>query len=437
VRRWLFRIGYLVVVMIVGVTALELGSAWIYQHYRGRPFSRDELVGRLIGDRLSKEPMQRLSPDVAEQVEELKDAAVPDTPVILHPFFGFIANPESPGVNDYGFFQSPPIIDSPRDTVTVAIFGGSLADQVFYMGKDRIIGRLAESPRFADKNIRVISTALGGYKQPQQLNVLAFMLARGARYDYVVNIDGFNELDSSLENFYDGISPFFPHNWKLHARRGLNPQAMIRLGKIEIIRERRRQLRATFSNFLLRRMTFTLALWDMLDARELAELRKETKELGEILSASKLPPRVAGPPHDYQAEEDALADLVEVWAMSSLEMDAICDRLGLHYLHFLQPNQYVPDSKPFTEEEQAVAFDENFVGVDRIPLGYPRLLARGSELRDQGVRFVDLTAMFANEPRTVYSDFCCHVNALGANLIADRVAAAILSPGPSTVADAS
>jgi len=55
------------------------------------------------------------------------------------------------------------------------------------------------------------------------------------------------------------------------------------------------------------------------------------------------------------------------------------------------------------------------------------LSRRGAILRDNGINFVDLTDIFADESRTVYSDICCHVNELGADLIAERVAREILA----------
>lgn len=425
-RKWIWRLGYLAICALLGAIALEVGATWIYQHYRGRQFSRSEILGRLLDDRVGANPVEELSRDVIEEIAEIKTGAIPDAPVVLHPFFGFVANPQSPGINGYGFFQESPLVEYSPDIVTVAIFGGSLADQIFYMAQDRIVQRLEQSDVFGGKRVRVVSTALGGYKQPQQLNILTFMLARGADYDIVVNIDGFNEIDCSIGNFYDGINPFFPHNWKLHARRGLNPQAMKHLGKMELIRQRRQRLRERFSHLPLRSSAFMLTLWDMLDGSELNALRNETRQLGDLLAADELPPRVAGPPHPYQKEDDLYGDLARVWARASLAMDTVCERFGCEYFHFLQPNQYVPNSKPLTEEEQRVAYVEDFVGVDYVPRGFAMLSHRGEGLRQNGVHFVDLTKMFRAENRTVYSDFCCHVNQLGAELIANRIAAEVI-----------
>ena len=45
-----------------------------------------------------------------------------------------------------------------------------------------------------------------------------------------------------------------------------------------------------------------------------------------------------------------------------------------------------------------------------VPIGYPLLQRRGSELREAGVRFHDLTMMFKDVEEPVYSDSCCHLN---------------------------
>ncbi len=55
-------------------------------------------------------------------------------------------------------------------------------------------------------------------------------------------------------------------------------------------------------------------------------------------------------------------------------------------------------------------------------LGYPKLLARQSELRSVGVDFTDLRGIFRDVKEIAYRDSCCRVNELGG----DRVARAIV-----------
>src|SRR5262249_24483082 len=151
------------------------------------------------------------------------------------------------------------------DRFVVLILGGSFADQVFYLGKEKLADSLRKHAPFRDKEIEVLSVALGGYKQPQQMIILADLLIHGGHYDAVVNIDGFNEVDASLDNYDDGLNPFYPQSWKLHARQGIDTAALTQVGHIESLRERRRALRQLFARFPLRTLGFTLTLWDVLD----------------------------------------------------------------------------------------------------------------------------------------------------------------------------
>ena len=46
---------------------------------------------------------------------------------------------------------------------------------------------------------------------------------------------------------------------------------------------------------------------------------------------------------------------------------------------------------------------------------------RGAALSRQGVRFHDLTEIFADVEAEVYLDNCCHVNELGNRILASKI----------------
>lgn len=104
-------------------------------------------------------------------------------------------------------------------------------------------------------------------------------------------------------------------------------------------------------------------------------------------------------------------------------MQAICAARGMRYFHFLQPNRYVPGSKPLSTEELSKVLPLAHAWRRNAELGYPLLRARGSELCGRGVSFFDLTDMFVNETQTLYSDDCCHFNREGYARIARQIAA--------------
>jgi hypothetical protein len=107
-------------------------------------------------------------------------------------------------------------------------------------------------------------------------------------------------------------------------------------------------------------------------------------------------------------------------------MATLCSGFGIRYFHFLQPNQYLPGSKVLTAEERHLAFDPKVAETQRVAVGYPMLIERGRELRAEDIRFVDLTMLFKDDPRTVYRDTCCHLNERGSVVLAEAIAQAII-----------
>jgi len=395
--------------------ALELVSGLVYRSYRGKPLDRAALRARLLTDRVEGE-----DGGDAGRLE-----TVPDQPVILHPYFGFVINPEKNGVNEFGFFRHSPLATRAPDKVVIVLFGGSVADQVFYLGGDALVDALRDRPGYAGKEIELISTAVGGYKQPQQLIVLATLLALGAEYDVVVNLDGFNEIDTADDNRGEGIFPFFPHNWKVQGRQGFDTATVLRLARVEEIRQQRQALRRFFARPLLSRSAFFLTLWDFLDSGREAELRHEMIAMESVAEGEALPPQIRGPRLSFDDDQGFFTAMTAAWGRASREMARLCASQGIVYAHFLQPNQYVPDTKVLTEEEREVAIDPDFAGSERVPVAYPLLRAEGERLRREGVRFTDLTQIYAGEAGTIYNDFCCHVNERGAVLMARAIAAAL------------
>ena len=409
----------LVAASVFGVIFLELAGAVTYRLWRGEWPNRREIQARLLIDRVD-------APEEGKEADAPRDAAVPDQPVVLHPYFGFVINPSQRGINELGFFDISPLEPRRDNELIVVFFGGSVADQVYYMGQGAFVAALEKRPDLRGREVRVVSTAVGGYKQPQQMLVLSMLLSLGAEIDVVVNLDGFNEIDSAMDNAITGINPFYPHNWKLHSRKVILPEANAALGRIAILREERKRLRTLFSRPVLDSSTFLLTLWDFLDGGREVQIREQTATLEGLLDSEDLPPQVRGPKYKYLSASHFYTEMTALWGRSSLNMARLCQEYGVVYVHALQPNQYLPESKVLTEEEQEIAYDRNFTGLSRVPVGYPLLIEEGRRLHKEfGVNFLDLTQIYADEKRSIYSDFCCHVNQLGANLMAEAIAEGI------------
>lgn len=400
----------------LAIAALEVGAFYVYARYKQRPFDRADVTARLWG-------APATAADPADLSAAIDDPRVADQPVIIHPYFGYVANPgKISDVNQYGFFGPLPFATRAPDVALVAVLGGSVAGQLVKVGGDVLRAHLAAAGDLRGRRIAVINLALGGYKQPQQLLVLATLLALGAQFDVVVNLDGFNEIDGAKDNLQDGVNPFYPYTWNLHARQAFDSRAAIHVANAEAIRARRDTLRSWFAHWPVSHSVFLLTLWDVLDQRQEAALRAETAALREAVAGKGLTLQQRGPAVSFADDESMFIEYAEVWARASLEMAQLCTGFGIRYVHFLQPNQYLPGSKRLTDEERASAYDPDVAATQRVETAYPLLRARGRELRAQGVEFVDLTMLFRDERRSVYSDTCCHLNRLGNELMAAEIA---------------
>ena len=177
----------------------------------------------------------------------------------------------------------------------------------------------------------------------------------------------------------------------------------------------------------------------MLDSKTCSRIAEGDRALRRIINRSprELTPETSGPRREFYDRDGFFAAMADSWARCSGEMDGLCRANGILYLHALQPNQYVPGSKPLSRVEKETAWYEGNDYAYKIAAqqGYPDLVRDGRNLRNSGEHFLDLTLLFKDVAETLYEDNCCHVNKRGNDLIAARLAAEIaslLSPAAPT-----
>lgn len=133
-----------------------------------------------------------------------------------------------------------------------------------------------------------------------------------------------------------------------------------------------------------------------------------------------------GPVQTFANDTEADVAAVDLWLRCSVQLHRLVTGDGAVYVHTLQPNQYLPGSKPLSELEAKDFHSETVSEGKTISRLYPRMIAAGERLRETGVRFYDLTSIFEDVPETLYVDWCCHYNAVGNEMLAEHVAASIL-----------
>lgn len=395
------------------------------------------LFGVAFRQRFSYSEAARLR---AQRLAEAAAATHPPGPrsdpnsMVPHPYLGFVYNPRfdtklarathTVPVSEWGFLDDKlPLRPAADDEVVIGVFGGSVAFWFSVQGVDAMLGELSRVPKLSGKRLVIVRTALGGYKQPQQLMTLSYLLALGGHFDVVVNIDGFNDVALAPEwEVPKGVFPFFPRGWPELLGSVGDPDFSRLIGRVLYLEALAGKRASQFSHPPLCYSVSATMLWRILDrnlANELASARFDLEAYKPRPTADRRRYAATGPPRTYPGAAEMYRDLAATWSRSSLQMHQLCAANGIRYFHFLQPNQYVVDAKPMGRAERATAIWPGSAFERSVRAGFPLLRDAGRQLASQGVEFHDLTGVFAGKSDPLYIDNCCHFNPQG-NVIVGR-----------------
>jgi hypothetical protein len=366
---------------------------------------------------------------------------------LLHPYFGFVRRPvpgivNSAGFNIIGGDVSALCCDLPytpkKGELVVGIFGGSVAEGMggILKNEDHLQHALEVDPHFQGKRLKIITFAIAGYKQPQQLIVFAYYLALGQHFDIVINIDGYNELHVPEANELRGLDYTWPVIWWDVARNldainlSVDRGAGIEIAYHDL--QRARFARAadqciTASCYLIKRILSTYHTWEYqkLSDRFGKDLQKATNFFGEDSHTIDIKeqinaPSSTDPVHFYGA-------IVDYWARSARIMADLARQHGIIYAHFLQPNQHFVTARRFPSPTPVPA-DEMPSKVRPIEIGYPFMTEKIKELGREGYNVFDTTKVFDSASTdALYSDNCCHYTSVGNEMFAAVIAQTIIA----------
>ena len=320
-----------------------------------------------------------------------------------------------------------PPVPRREDTVVIGLLGGSVAAAVKPF-LERELRRW-----FAANNLprppAVLELAAAAQQQPQQVIIVANTLLLGGEFDLIINLDGFNEValgpDYALSR---NAFPLFPMKWKNQVN--LTAEGRLRAGQIGALRREQARLTAARETSPLR----WSAVWTLMNRyrreRIAAEIIQRNHELAAVKARYTLEKH--GPRTWLEKEERLLPAAARVWYRGSLTLARLSELSGAEYYHFLQPNQYVPGSKPLSAEERELS--SPYWGPSLLTVrGYPLLRQFSRDLQRRGVNYFDLTGIFADRRETLYRDKCCHLNDRGYELLAaamvERMEQALLRLG--------
>ena len=417
-RRTAFALASIVLAYLLCEVLAFAGYAVVRRELFSPPRFRDARAAIIKAPRLQRPGKPGIIPD------HKRDAPRAE---VIHPYLGFVWDPTvMTGMNEFGFPRtSPPLGGPDTSSVAIGVFGGSFAHGIAAYSGGIVEREVSRLPAFKGKTVRVYDFSIDGYKQPQQFLTLAYFLALGAHFDIVINVDGFNEVTiPPTELISKGVFPIYPRGWFTRVQgQGFDQESIAQLGEIALAQRWRQQWAGWFQRAPLWLSPTVNMVWLVGDAS--IEARRQQLNVSFALHEAGQKEEISyittGPRIDLIRGQDPYRVLAIHWGRCSLQMHRFCRANGMLYLHFLQPNQYLPGSKPLSESEQDFAYRRDSPLIEPVERGYPQLQQEGRALRARGVWFTDLSMVFANHEETLYHDDCCHCNPQGYRIVAGRI----------------
>ena len=383
-------------------------------------------------------------------ISESAEAKKVNKKSLIHPYFGYVMSPwttvekvvvpsgrirfmvssddplpswVSLRPNNHGFWSKHdyPMRTETSGTFIVGVFGGSVAQWLavqegYYLEKE-----LAKLPELEGKKVHVINMASGGYKQPQQLQVLSYFMAIGQHFDLILNLDGFNEIALPLaENIPNNIHYSMPRSYpkNVSSMTSIADSRMIRWLNDGLDLRGESNYWASMANLRLSASFYLLTSALHAIYQSLSEEHMLTPPpIGEDERSVFFALDAATKGYNLMQQESAL---IRLWYRSSILMRDIAENNGAAYLHVLQPNQYHSE-KTFYARERKIALRPKHPYSRAVKELYPMLISKSKELLEKGVNFIDATPIFNDIDTVIYADSCCHYNDKGSQILIDRI----------------
>lgn len=404
-RAWLFR---LTILLIAYLTSEAIALVTM----------------KVIDQRFSVAAMRASQKDVATGVG-VSDGAFET----IHPYLGWVHNPDNPGEENVGPRKTPvnrlgfrddgeSVYRRSDDLFIVGISGGSVAFQFSWAAEELLKQKLAEHPRVRGRRIQLVRLAMSGYKQPQQLMAYSYLTSLGAEFDLIINIDGFNETVLAIrENAEAFTAVAYPRSWQARSILISDPRKSAEAARLIQLRGKRQQMAQSMLVSPLRWSPLLNLIWYARDRSARHEQTDLGIEVSRVHRTSFIHHGPQNPNSDAAIEDETIA----IWQRCSTAMHQFCRANGTLYLHVLQPNQYVPDSKPLTEFEKEKCIDPGGPTDVTVRNLFPRLIEQGSKMKAGGLAFSDQTQVFSGVTETLYVDPWCHFNEEGNRLLCEAL----------------
>jgi hypothetical protein len=338
--------------------------------------------------------------------------------------------------NNFGFVspRDYPFVKAGPNQFVIGIFGGSVGAWFCQVGANRLLDDLRANRYFRDRELVPLCLSHEGYKQPQQLLVLAYFLSIGQTFDAVVNIDGFNEVALSSLNNQRGLDISMPSVMHLDPLVNLVNQSTLtpeKLQSLAAISQYKERINYLVGRLQHNRIAAINVVLEQLHTSATASYQAELAHFGSLPSNPSDSSLILATPTvaSRDAPATVFADVAKNWSEASALMQTMLAIRGVPYFHVLQPNQYFT-TRSFSADEAKIARSDASPFKTSAEAGYPVLVGESEKLKTR-VNFLNATGIFDREPAPVYIDDCCHYTLRGNQLLADAIAKEILrAKGP-------
>ena len=295
-----------------------------------------------------------------------------------------------------------------EDRWVVGVFGGSVAREFASTESPRTHTAAPWLELAADRGrpVHLQSFALSGTAQPTQYHLLRLF---HESVHEAVFLDGFNEL------FIAGV-PCDAVTRRMDRGGGPPRDELLRP-----LREAADEIHAIAD------APWSELLWETAVGRTLYGHRsRAASELTERFFRGEAP----GERTSLPLTPPPLPSRVARWSGCIEETHRFARAHGVRAHFFLQPNQHVRGTKNLSAEERACCAEPPPIAF-ALPTyraltdAYAALEAEVAALRARGVSAWSLARVYERTAETVYTDRCCHVNALGNRLLGEAVAATL------------
>jgi len=331
-----------------------------------------------------------------------------------HPYAG-VVHVERPANTDYFPYEHALFKEkyssvlgtkAKRKYFNIGIFGGSVGIGLyksFMMDREYWENKIKRSvPWLKDIPLHWYNFSITGGKRAQQFGVFH---ANMDVLDVSINLDGFNDLDLISNTNYPLV---FPNQADGHfSRRNVVSH---KFTQFYYLTKLRRLVSALPLKFLfLQNKYFYYLFWHAADyylavqAHHVSgQLYFETNQ-----SASEFYRN-----HQFSLEEK-YKKASKLWSKFIRVQNILAQSYGVIDLSFFQPNQYYNNRKEFNAEERKTVLLRGESYQKNINVGLKYFLKEIDELKNEKREVIDLTHIFKNTHKMVYSDDCCHIHEIG------------------------